>query len=66
MTEFEHFRDKYCGHQSGFRKFGEDEEPAAGCTYKDEKSASCWKDWQKCTIENCPFFKRFEVKRREM
>lgn len=66
MTEFEHFRDKYCGHQSGTKTFGDEKEPALGCTYKNEVSASGWADWQKCTLENCPFFQKFEVKRRLM
>ena len=66
MTEFEHFRDNYCGHQSGTLKFDSEEDPVPGCTYKNEVNASCWADWQKCTIENCPFFQKFEIKRRRM
>lgn len=54
--DFERFRD-YCKHQSGSIKFGDDEEPSRGCTFKDEKSASCWDDWQKCNRANCPFLK---------
>ena len=66
MTEFEHFRDKYCGHMSGTKVFaeGEEQEPVRGCTYKNEVNASCWEDWQPCTLENCPFFQKFDVKRR--
>jgi len=63
MTEFEHFRDNYCGHQSATLKFDTDEEASRGCAYKNEVSASCWDDWQKCNEENCPFFQRFEVRR---
>lgn len=63
MTAFEHFRDNYCGHQSGYMEFEEGKGAVAGCSFKDEKSASCWEDWQPCTLENCPFFKRFDVRR---
>lgn len=63
MTEFEHFRDNYCGHQSATLNFDTDEEASRGCAYKNEVSASCWDDWQKCNEENCPFFQRFEVRR---
>ena len=66
MTEFEEFRDKYCGHQSGTLKFAPDEDPVPGCSYKNEVSASCWDDWQRCAYANCPFFQKFEVKRRLM
>ncbi len=54
---FEWFRDKYCIHQAGSITFGDDEEASRGCTYKDEKDATCWADWQKCNEENCPFMK---------
>lgn len=55
--EFERFRD-YCKHQSGSIKFGDDEEASRGCTFKGERSATCWDDWQKCSEQNCPFLKR--------
>lgn len=56
QIDFEAFRD-YCKHQSGSIKFGDDEEPSRGCTFKDEKTATCWDDWQKCNEQNCPFMK---------
>ena len=55
--DFNWFRDKYCIHQSGSITFGDEEEASRGCTYKDEKNATCWADWQKCNEENCPFMK---------
>lgn len=58
--DFDRFRD-YCKHQSGSIKFGDDEEASRGCTFKDEKPATCWSDWQKCNRENCPFLKRGEL-----
>ena len=58
---FEWFRDKYCIHQAGSITFGDDEEASRGCTYKDEKDATCWADWQKCTRENCPFMKGVKI-----
>ena len=66
MTPFEHFRDRYCGHQGATIIFDTDEEASLGCAYKDEKSASCWDDWQKCTEANCPFFQRMEVRWKQL
>ena len=57
--DFETFRD-YCKHQSGSIKFGDDEEASRGCTFKDERSATCWDDWQKCNEQNCPFMKKMK------
>lgn len=54
--DFERFRS-YCKHQSGSLRFGDDEEASRGCTFKDEKTATCWDDWQKCNEQNCPFMK---------
>lgn len=54
---FEWFRDKYCSHQSGSIRFGDDEHFSQGCTFKNEQSANCWDDWQKCNEQNCPFMK---------
>ena len=54
--DFERFRS-YCKHQSGSIRFGDDEEASRGCTFKDEKTATCWDDWQKCNEQNCPFMK---------
>lgn len=59
MFDFETFRD-YCKHQSGSIKFGDDEEASRGCTFKDERSATCWDDWQKCNEQNCPFMKKMK------
>ncbi len=59
--DFETFRD-YCKHQSGSIKFGDDEEASRGCTFKDERSATCWDDWQKCNEQNCPFMKKMKGK----
>ena len=59
--DFDQFRE-YCKHQSGSIRFGDDDEPSRGCTFKNEKTATCWADWQKCNRDNCPFMKkvRFE------
>lgn len=57
--DFVTFRD-YCKHQSGSIKFGDDEEASRGCTFKDERSATCWDDWQKCNEQNCPFMKKMK------
>lgn len=59
QIDFETFRD-YCKHQSGSIKFGDDEEASRGCTFKDEKPATCWDDWQKCNEQNCPFMKKMK------
>ena len=52
--DFDRFRT-YCKHQQGRIKFGDDEFASDGCTFKDEKPATCWDDWQKCNEQNCPF-----------
>jgi len=57
--DFVRFRE-YCKHQSGSIKFGDDEEVSLGCTFKDERSATCWDDWQKCNEQNCPFMKKMK------
>lgn len=57
--DFVRFRE-YCKHQSGSIKFGDDEEASRGCTFKDERPATCWDDWQKCNEQNCPFLKKGE------
>ena len=57
QVDFEWFRDKYCSHQSGSIRFGDEEHFSLGCTFKDEQSATCWNDWQKCNEQNCPFMK---------
>lgn len=59
QVDFETFRE-YCKHQSGSIKFGDDEEASRGCTFKDERSATCWDDWQKCNEQNCPFMKKMK------
>lgn len=59
--DFNTFRP-YCKHQSGSIRFGDDEEASLGCTFKDEKSATCWDDWQKCNEPNCPFMKKVKGK----
>lgn len=51
----------YCKYQMGFITFKGDEEPSAGCTFKDKKVASCWDDWQKCNEQNCPFMKELKA-----
>lgn len=53
---FERFRS-YCKHQNGSITFKGDEGPSLGCTFKDEKTATYWDDWQKCNEQNCPFMK---------
>lgn len=63
--KWEHFRDCYCSHKSGIVKFDEyghyskskDGEKKCGCTFKNEKTAHCWDEWQICSYENCPFIK---------
>ena len=62
MTEFEYFRDRYCGHQSANLQFDTDDEAVPACSFKDEIHAAGWDYWQKCTLANCPFFQKFEVK----
>ena len=57
--DFERFRS-YCKHQSGSITFKGDEEASRGCTFKDEKPATCWDDWQKCNEQNCPFMKKMK------
>lgn len=34
-----------------------DGEMKSGCTFKNEKIAHCWDEWQICSYENCPFIK---------
>lgn len=34
-----------------------DESVGYGCSYKYERSAKNWSDWQKCSEENCPFMR---------
>lgn len=55
--DFERFRDNYCIHKSGTFKPKGEEVFVRGCTFKDEKPAECWDDWQKCNEQNCPFLK---------
>ena len=57
MTEFEYFRDNYCSHQCGYKRFGDEKDPVAGCTYKNEVIAKSWEDWQPCNQKNCPFMR---------
>lgn len=57
---FEKFR-QYCKHQMGSIVFEGDEEASPGCTYKDEISATCWDDWQKCNEQNCPFMEGVRI-----
>lgn len=54
--DFERFRE-YCKHQSGTYKPEGEENFVRGCTFKNEQSATCWADWQKCNEQNCPFMK---------
>lgn len=58
--EWERFRDKYCKHQRAWLKFDNEEHGVRACCYKDERSATCWADWQKCLKENCPFIRKGE------
>lgn len=55
--EWLRFRDKYCGHQNSRLRFGDEEEAVPACSFKNEKPATCWDDWQKCNEQNCPFMK---------
>lgn len=60
QIDFDTFR-AYCKHQSGSIVFEGDEEASPGCTFKDEKSATCWDDWQKCNEQNCPFMRKVKL-----
>lgn len=58
---FEDFRDNYCDHQRAYLRFEGDEEAVKACSYKNECPSRSWTDWQKCTLENCPFFRHYNV-----
>ena len=55
-VDFDRFRN-YCKHQSGTFKPEGSEEYVKGCTFKNEKNATCWADWQECSRANCPYLK---------
>ena len=54
--DFKRFKS-YCKHQMSRLKFDDDEFASDACCFKDEKTATCWDEWQRCNEQNCPFLK---------
>lgn len=60
VIDFKWFRDEYCSHPGAYLKFDKDEPSVLACSYKYERRAESWADWQKCTEENCPFMRKLK------
>lgn len=56
-VDFETFRP-YCNKQQAFLSFGEDQPRVAACSFKNERPAQSWDDWQPCNEDNCPFMRQ--------
>jgi len=56
-VSFETFKP-YCNKQMAFRSFGKDQPAVAACSFKNERPAKSWDDWQPCSEENCPFMRQ--------
>lgn len=60
---YELLRDHYCEHAGAYLKFPRDDKNAKtvlACSFKYQRRAKCWDDWQPCTEANCPFLKRLK------
>ena len=56
-VDFETFKP-FCNKLNGYRSFAKDEPAVEACSFKNERPAESWDDWQKCNEANCPFMRK--------